>query len=66
MICYLDMTFCIADCQRNCRFKLTQEIEDQAKQWWDGMRGDPPIAVADRSDGCNDYLPNYNSQIEGD
>ncbi len=45
MICYQDRTFCISPGCR-CMDKLTRHVIEGATEWWKGMRGAPPIAVA--------------------
>lgn len=40
MICYKDRTFCISDCQKNCKLKLTEEIKHEAEGF--GL----PISIA--------------------
>ena len=56
MLCYKDMTFCVASCgDGDCHRKLTTEVKEAAKKWW----GDEfaPIAVSDYSSWCDSYTP---------
>ena len=53
MLCYKDMTFCIANCGTICTIKLTSQVEEAAAKWWGSS--DAPIAVSDYSDTCQDY-----------
>ncbi len=47
MICYRDTTFCVSpDCKDECGRKLTPEIQQAADDWWDGCKGEAPIAVS--------------------
>ncbi len=53
MICYKDKTFCMADCKNTkCSRFMTPELEDEARSF--GL----PVAMADFSDNCADYIPN--------
>lgn len=58
MICYRDMTFCSAypsTCTtRDCHRAFTSEDKQMADKWWEGMKGEAPIAFADLSEGCPD------------
>lgn len=64
MICYRDMQFCTAgercvtpDCDR----RLTPEVREQARRWWEGFEGPEhggaPISQADRSEHCTIFQP---------
>lgn len=54
MIAYRDTTFCTAKCATvDCPIKLTQEVVDAAQEWW-GAWG-APVAVGDRSEGCERF-----------
>lgn len=53
MLCYKDMTFCIANCRTICPIKLTPQVEEAAAKWWGSS--DAPIAVSDYSDTCQEY-----------
>jgi hypothetical protein len=56
MICYKDMTFCIADCaNKKCHIKYTDQVVKDAAKWWGN--GNAPIAIADRSKGCSEFKP---------
>jgi hypothetical protein len=56
MICFRDMTFCTAACaDTQCHRRLTPDVKAAARRWWGG--DDAPIAMADYSDGCQDYDP---------
>lgn len=56
MICYRDMTFCIAPCANTeCHARFTNEVIDAAHQWWGG--DDAPISIADCSPGCVGFKP---------
>lgn len=56
-MCYRDMTFCVSkSCVTPwCPHKLTPDIQREARKWWTGMSGEPPIAVADYTMNCLDY-----------
>lgn len=54
MISYRDMTFCVANCNNEkCTRKLTDEIREEAVDWWGNS--DAPIAVADFTNSCDKY-----------
>jgi hypothetical protein len=42
MLCFRDMTFCIAICNTVCPIKLTPQVEEAATEWWGSS--DAPIA----------------------
>ena len=55
MICFRDVTFCVAKCGSTlCERKLTQDVERAAERWW----GEPgaPIAISDFSKDCPIYF----------
>ena len=49
MMCYRDMTFCPFSntCKKEaeCPRALTQEVYDEAKEWWKDCKGKPPICM---------------------
>jgi len=54
MMCYRDITFCIAECANtNCQRKFTDKVQQDAQKWWGNENA--PIAVSDLSEGCEDY-----------
>lgn len=53
MLCYRDMTFCIANCRTICPIKLIPQVEEAAAKWWGSS--DAPIAVSDYSATCQEY-----------
>ena len=56
MICYRDMTFCEAKCGNlSCNSNFTDKVREEARKWWGG--DDVPVAFADLSIGCRDYIP---------
>lgn len=56
MIGYKDMTFCSQECGNiDCHRNITEEVTRGGEAWWGGP--DFPIAVADFSQGCPDYIP---------
>lgn len=57
MLCYRDMSFCESDCANQaCSRLLTEKVRAEARRWW-GKDG-APIATADFSVECKDYLRN--------
>jgi len=55
MICFRDMTFCSAECATtDCARNWTPEQQEAARKWWRG--NDAPVAFADFSGDCPDYL----------
>ena len=55
MICYKDMTFCLAECANDkCSRKYTKEVVASAAKWWGS--DEAPIAVQDMSTNCNEYI----------
>ena len=58
MICYRDMTFCAAKCATiDCPRQFTDEHREKAKAWWGDAPGGPPVAWADFSGSCSEYVP---------
>ena len=56
MMCYKDMTFCRSDCTNTkCFRNFTDTIREDAIKWWGSE--DAPIAFADFSSSCDDYIP---------
>ena len=56
MICYRDMTFCDSDCtNRACRRHFGPDDGAAAIRWWGGE--DAPVAWADFTGDCPDYVP---------
>ena len=55
MMCYRDMTFCVAmECVNyKCPRKYTDKVQRFAEIWWGNENA--PIAVSDLSEGCEDY-----------
>ena len=58
MICYRDMTFCIAPCKTvGCPRNFTDEVDLAARQWWNHDPDNAPIEFKDFSEGCDDHDP---------
>lgn len=58
MLCYRDMTFCNAECgTMSCPRKFTETDARNARVWWMGMQGEPPVAFSDMKRGCEIYTP---------
>lgn len=56
MLCYKGMTFCKSDCTNTkCERNLTPDVVTSAEWWWGGVS--PPIAIADFSGKCPEYIP---------
>jgi len=56
MIGFRDKTFCAAACENaDCHRNVTPEVEAAAERWWGGPGA--PMAMADFSGRCADYLP---------
>jgi len=56
MICYKDMTFCVAKCDnKDCSGMLTDEVRANAAKWWGS--DEAPIAVSDFTYNCFFYIP---------
>lgn len=57
-ICFRDMTFCGSDCTNSgCNRNLTPDLQSRARDWWNGMPGEPPIAFAALHLSCDQYQP---------
>lgn len=56
MICYKDMTFCVAmECiNYKCPRKMTEQVAEGAQKWWGS--NDAPMAIQDFSATCPDYI----------
>ena len=55
---FRDRAWCVAECRNSeCSLKLTDVVRAAAREWWGGNKGNPPIICADRSQGCDDFLP---------
>lgn len=55
MICYRDMTFCIAACaNRGCPRQYNEDVRRGAYEWWGN--DDFPVALSDFSENCDDYI----------
>ena len=56
MICYLDRTFCSAECvNSDCFRNYSHEVHEGAKKWWGG--DDYPIEFCDFSKDCKEFEP---------
>ena len=57
MLCYKDQTFCGQKCANTeCHRNLSEAVMADARRWWEGCDGDPPIDIADlKTDSCG-YL----------
>ena len=56
MICFKDRAFCSSDCVNTSCFRhFGEDDRAEAKEWWKGMRDNPPIAWSDFSAGCPWY-----------
>lgn len=56
MMSYRDTTFCAAFCATTeCRRNYSDVVKAAAERWWGGPGA--PVAFADFSDGCDDYVP---------
>lgn len=66
MICYRDMTFCIAKCATvDCSRKYTPEVQAAADEWWGGINDQGgPVAVSDFSPTCPDHLEVTNCDLK--
>lgn len=58
MIHYRDMTFCnsLSCVTPFCPRRLTPCVEAEARKWWHGNPGEPPISVSDFTMTCRDYI----------
>ena len=58
MICFKDRTFCSADCKTfSCHRQFTDELHQQARDWWGHDPDNAPVAFSDFSDTCQSYQP---------
>jgi hypothetical protein len=62
MICFRDRSFCSKGDQcvtsnDRCGRKFTDEDKAAAAKWWEGMKGEPPVAFMDFSQSCGMYQP---------
>jgi hypothetical protein len=56
MMNFRDMTFCAADCLTlDCPRQFDERQKAAAQRWWGGPGA--PVAFANMSNGCDDYLP---------
>jgi hypothetical protein len=56
MLCFRDKTFCSSDCERvMCHRHFGPADQAAADRWWNGPGA--PVAFADFSGRCSDYLP---------
>ena len=44
-----------------CPLRLTPDVYVEARKWWVGMNGEPPVAVADYTMTCPDYREDYST-----
>lgn len=63
MIRYRDMAFCesLSCITPLCPLRLTPDVYIEARKWWVGMSGEPPVAVADYTMTCPDYREDYST-----
>ncbi len=58
MICFRGMTFCSAKCaETSCHRQFTDKERAAAAKWWEGCKGEPPVAFCNFSVACPDYKP---------
>ena len=58
MIHFKDRTFCSAKCRNDtCPRQFTDELQEQARKWWDHDPDHAPVAFRDYSNVCPEYLP---------
>lgn len=56
-ICFRDQTFCSSDCKRDtCHRFWTDELHQQARNWWSHEPDNAPVAFSDFSETCPEYL----------
>ena len=62
MIRYRDMTFCesLSCITPLCPLRLTPDVYIEARKWWVGMSGEPPVAVADSPVAASPPPPGIN------
>ena len=57
MICFRDKTYCSSDCvNTRCSRNFSPSEKEASERWWKGLKGYPPIAMSDFSNGCEDYV----------
>lgn len=57
MIHYHDMTFCSAACTNyTCPRNYTDDVHLAAREWWDHDPDNVPVAFADFSKDCGEYV----------
>jgi hypothetical protein len=59
MMCFRDTTFCASNCSNtSCTRHFGEDDKAAAKAWAErlGLTDGAPIAFADFSPGCNDYI----------
>lgn len=57
MICYKDRTFCNSDCINTSCFRNFTDTERRGtRMWWSHDPDNVPIAMADFSKDCGDYI----------
>ena len=57
-LCFHDRTFCSAMClNHHCNRQFTDELHQQAREWWDHDPDNAPIAFSDFSNHCESYQP---------
>lgn len=55
-LCYKDRQFCSAPCATTeCSRNLNDAVLADAKRWWGNLPGEAPIAMADMSQGCENF-----------
>ena len=53
------MTFCDSDCTNDdCSRRLTNDILQDARDWWGEGESSPPMSIADFSSVCQGYTTN--------
>lgn len=56
-ICYKDQTFCSSDCKNPTCFRhWTDELHQQAREWWSHDPDNVPVAFSDFSKTCGAYM----------
>lgn len=56
-LCYKDQTFCSSDCKNTTCFRhWTDELHQQAREWWDHDPDNAPVAFSDFSKTCPGYV----------
>lgn len=57
MMCFKDMTFCDARCSNmDCHRKFTSDLAESVRVWWSHDPDNAPVAFADFSGGCSDFI----------